>query len=309
MNSLFASLLVASTAGAGFTFEDDGNRLRLMDAANPVFVYNYNTVAAPEGVDPKFSRACYIHPLYSPAGDVLTQDFPSDHHHHRGVFWGWPLSYIGERRMDIWTLANARPWFNRWTTREANESSATLGFVNHWRFDGEDESQVEETVQVVVHPAVNGGRALDFTLQFKNFSTETLSVRGQSGKGYGGFCFRPDATRKPLTFTTAKGQMTEDALSWPTPWADVSSTAAAGITSGAAIFQHPANPGFPHDGWMFRHYGFLGVSWPHEETVSYAPGEGFTLRYRLYLHDGPADAAKLASLFDDYVKAEAGPKP
>ena len=41
----------------------------------------------------KFQRANYIHPLYDLEGNVLTEDFPSDHRHHRGIFWAWHQVY------------------------------------------------------------------------------------------------------------------------------------------------------------------------------------------------------------------------
>ena len=40
-----------------------------------------------KSLDGKYTRANYIHPLYGLDGEVLTEDFPRDHPHHRGVFW------------------------------------------------------------------------------------------------------------------------------------------------------------------------------------------------------------------------------
>jgi hypothetical protein len=33
----------------------------------------------------KYARANYIHPLYGLDGEILTEDFPADHLHHRGL--------------------------------------------------------------------------------------------------------------------------------------------------------------------------------------------------------------------------------
>ena len=32
-------------------------------------------------------------------GQVLTEDFPADHLHHRGIFWAWHQVYVGEKAM------------------------------------------------------------------------------------------------------------------------------------------------------------------------------------------------------------------
>jgi hypothetical protein len=47
----------------------------------------------------KYSRANYIHPLYGLDGEVLTEDFPADHLHHRGIFWAWHQVWLGDKRV------------------------------------------------------------------------------------------------------------------------------------------------------------------------------------------------------------------
>lgn len=94
-----------------------------------------------------------------------------------------------------------------------------------------------------------------------------------------------------------------------TPWADISyRTKPDGPYSGAAVFQHPSDPGYPHLGWIMRHYGFLGVSWPHEETYILKSGDSFTLRYRMVLHRGTANDAGIAARFKAYEAQEKTPK-
>lgn len=59
----------------------------------------------PKSIDGKYTRANYIHPLYGLDGEILTEDFPSDDLHHRGIFWTWHQVYIGDRRMgDAWLI-------------------------------------------------------------------------------------------------------------------------------------------------------------------------------------------------------------
>ena len=72
-----------------------------------------------------------------------------------------------------------------------------------------------------------------------------------------------------------------------------------------AIFQHPDNPGYVHPGWILRHYGFLGASWPHTAGHVLAPGEAVELRYRLFVHRGGATSAKVAEAFERYVDGAA----
>ena len=301
-------ILFAATAVADFALNDENGKLTITENGKPVLVYNYAVVAPPDARIPKnFGRECYIHPLFGPEGDVMTQDFPSDHYHHRGVFWAWPECKVGDRHLDVWALLDARPHHEEWVTREAGADKAVVAVKDFWAFDdAPDKAIVKEEVAFTVLPADDKGRAIDFDLKFTNVSDQVVSFLGAKGKGYGGFCFRPDAARRPLTFTSIEGRRkaNEDALSLPTPWADVTlSPDAKGVVSGAAIFQDPKNPGYPHPGWIFRHYGFLGVSWPHEQTHVLNPGESFELRYRLYVHRGNAEEAKVADRFVEYTAA------
>ena len=290
-------------ASAEFSLKDDNAHLALLENGKPVLVYNYARVAPPGKVPEHFGRACYIHPLYGLDGDVLTEDFPVDHYHHRGVFWAWPECKVGERRLNVWEMPDAHQHHEKWLVREAGADKAEIGMQDFWSFDdAPDKPMVREEIRFTVLPANDKGRTIDFYLKLTNVSTETVTFLGAKGKGYGGLCVRPDAGRLPFTFTTASGVCKDDALSFDTAWADVTSKVKPdGVTSGIAIFEHPKNPGYPFPGWIFRHYGFLGASWPHEKEHALKPSEFFELRYRLFIHRGAAEDANIKQRFEEYT--------
>lgn len=293
------------SATADFSLQETGKQLTIQENGKPVLVYNYGLVEPPPGVDAEhYRRSGYIHPLYGVDGEAMTDDFPEDHRHHRGVFWTWPETKVGGVKMDVWTLIGARQKFERWLEKEVTDGKATIGVENGWYFDDDPEAKVRETIHFTVHPAEETFRAIDFTLRFTNVCKDDVVFEGAKNKGYGGFSFRPNAANKPFTFDTATGISEEDALSYETPWASIRwNKDGAAETSGVAMFQHPSNPGFPHPGWIFRHYAFLGVCWPHEQTHVLKPGDFFELKYRMLVHHG-LDAAKLPELFQAYVDAE-----
>ena len=302
-----AGMLTAAVFQGAFSLNDDGQTVTILENETPVFAYRYVPGKRPLYVPERYKRACYIHPLYGLDGEVMTQDFPIDHFHHRGVFWAWPDSTLGERRADVWALDGFREVHAAWITRETDDTHAELAVENHWVYDdAPDVPVIKERVRMLVHPAQDNHRAIDFDLSFENVSKEVFTLRGSGtdNKGYGGFCLRPDASRAPFTFSSAAGKSSEDVLELASPWADVSyATQPKGEQfSGAAIFQHPDNPGYPHPGWILRHYGFLGQSWPHSKDHALEPGASFTLRYRLFLHRGTADEAGVAAAFLAYEK-------
>lgn len=303
-----AALAFAPAVSADFTLDDNGKALTVLENGTPVLTYNYAMVDPPEYAPDRYRRACYVHPLYGLDGEMMTQDFPLDHFHHRGVFWAWPKTTVGDRPADVWTIVDIRQVHDKWVEKTAGADRAIIAVENVWQYEDEPENPpVREAVRFVVHPAGEIGRAIDYTLTLTNISDEVVTIRGQStkNKGYGGFCVRPDAMRKPLQFTSALGKLDEDKLRMESPWADCSFATEKGgdELSGFAIFQHPDNPGYPHPGWITRAYGFLGCSWPHTEPHPLKPGESVTLKYRLYVHRGDAEAGKVLTRFEAFVKA------
>lgn len=309
MLSLTALFLAANALAAhpAMAIQDDGKSLTVTEKGKPVAVYHYALVPAPDGVDPHFRREAYIHPLYGLDGEVMTEDFPKDHYHHRGVFWAWPGSTVGGKKIDVWALDGAREIHESFLKQEVTDDTVTLAARSAWVFDAEpDKPKMREEVWMTVHKAEKKSRAIDFRLTFENVSGEEFVFGGATtdNKGYGGFGVRPDSARKPFTFTCATGTPEQDVLEMATPWADVTyATKPDGKkVSGMAIFQHPANPGYPHRGWIFRHYGFLGQSWPHRDLYKMKPGEKVELRYRLLLHRGTAESAGVTAAFQSYER-------
>jgi len=290
---------------ADFTFDDNGTSVTVLDGGKPVLAYHYGRMNPPKGIDAeRYWRSSYIHPLYGLDGDVLTGDFQRDHPHHRGVYWTWPQCKLGNRQMDIWHLVGVRQLFERWLEREAGPDTAEIGVQNVWVFDDGPDPVVREQVRLTVHRADNDGRAIDFHLSFTNVSAEVVTIKGQNGAGYGGLCLRADRARRNPVITTARGVLKKDSNSIGSPWADFSSpTKRGGPNSGAAIFQHPKNPDYPHRGWCLRHYGFLGAAWPHDKPFKLQPAGSIDLRYRLYVHRGTAEDANVAEKHNAYVKA------
>ncbi len=64
-----------------------GENLTLRQKEQQILSYRFGTMYPPEGVDPLFKRSGFIHPLWSPGGEVLTRVQAPDHYHHYGI-WG-----------------------------------------------------------------------------------------------------------------------------------------------------------------------------------------------------------------------------
>ena len=74
---------------------------------------------------------------------------------------------------------------------------------------------------------------------------------------------------------------------------------------GIAILQHPSNPWYPSP-WFTRDYGFISPTpmyWPENGVeATFKKGDTLRLRYRVLVHSGSAQEAKIPELFEIYKK-------
>lgn len=305
---LALSLALGSLRGAepGFRFADVNDKsLGLWEGQRPVLVYNHGVISR-TNVPADRARSSYVHPLYGLDGEVLTDDFPKDHYHHRGLFWAWPHVRVGDEETDLWMLKGIRHQFERWLRRDANNSVAVLGVQNGW-FIG-DRKVVEEQVWLRVMPATNDGRAIDVELTLTPLK-EPLTLRGAEGKSYGGLTLRFAPHKEETIITTPDGRTKEDLPIAHLPWADLSAQfTGTSALSGAAIFIAPTHPNYPPE-WLTRHYGVLCVGWPGVEAQTFQPGKAIRCAYRVWIHRGAPEAAKLKLFYDDYARGNSNAPP
>lgn len=293
-------MILALVLAAFHWTEQPGGKLELTENGKPVLVFNHG-LQLKEGVKEQYRRADYFHPIYDLDGVVITDDFPKDHYHHRGLFWGWPEVIVDGQKYDPWSCVGMQQRFKRWIARETKPDCAVLEVENGW-FIG-DRSAVRETVRATIFRSDKQKRVMDVAVTLEA-ETEPVTLRGRStgNKGYGGFTLR-FAPRRDASITLPTGRIAEDAVQVSAPWADYSAKFGAGeAVSGAAIFDHPNNPSHPTT-WLTRYYGVLNPTWPALETAVLEPGKPVTLRYRLLIHRGDATAAKVAETCAAWLKS------
>jgi hypothetical protein len=303
------TLAAETSAQKRFSLSETEGGLSLSEGERPVFVYRHKEQLA-AGVPEKYRRSTYIHPLFDLRSNPISDDFPKDHLHHRGLNWTWAHVGVGGEVYDLWACEGVRQVFEKWLAQETGPVCATIGVKNAWwtaRRKGSptqnsalgDTKIMDEWVWIRAFPAGDCGRAVDVLLTLK--ALEPIDLSGRKEKGYSGFGLRY-GPRKTTIITTPQGVERTDTDLQRFPWADETGDfGGPGVLSGAAIFQHPDNPSYPA-GWCLRHYGFIGVDWPGVEIIHLAPGQAVTLRFRVWVHDGDAGAGKVSEAYDLFVQ-------
>jgi hypothetical protein len=282
----------------------------LNDKGAPILRYQLQRPA-----DSKLSvdSACYIHPLATPAGVVLTDVAPDDHRHHRGVFLAW-VEMHGRKDADFWGWGQHAPKdkrviVNRSVTGQAGIAGApdriSFDVVNAWEAEGDP--QVIEKTRVTVRrdgPA----HVADLLIALEADADLTLARWAFSG-----FCVR---MRKDgaLTASDPKGTLeeygvpkhTDPKTDWPdAPWYDYTLKLDDGTVAGAAVINHPKNPPtlwHNHTGIRMLNPCIVAPS-----AVTLKAKTPLILRYRVVAHDGPADGGQLDRLAQEWSEQAAAP--
>lgn len=272
-------------------------KAEFLDAGRPVLTYNYGMMLAP-GVPEDRRRSCYIHPIHGLDGEVLTDDFPKDHFHHRGLSWMWQVVEVGGKKYDLWTIKGIRDHTIKLLDSRSGPESAMLKVANAW-ITGSGSRVLDEIVTITAHKAEADGRAIDLEISLD--PVDQPVTLDSSATGYSGINLR-FAPRQETVIVTSSGKADKDVNRERYYWSDLSAKfGGAKDFSGIAIFDNPANPSYP-TGWSNRFYGILGPSFTGIQPVTIQPGEPLVIKYRVWVHEG--DSSGVPAAYKAYTRGD-----
>ena len=308
-----------------FQIVRDDSRIEVRDGSRPVLAFQFGSR---ELSQPKaFRRAHYVHPLYSLDGEILTEDFPADHKHHRGIFWSWhQVTVDGRAAGDAW-LCRDFQWESKSVEATVSENTAQIRAAAIWRSpaivddEGKPVAIASDSVSVSIHPIVNDRRDIDFEISLQALVPSVRIGGSDDPKGYGGFSTR---LRMPddLQFQSEAGFIEPDKLAvvagrWMVFRSDHFSYAilAHRENPGLAQRENPGltqreNPGLTNkenpvesNQWILRRKRSMQNSvFPGRHSVPLSQDQATVLRYRLVVFDGQpqseVDFSELLREFD-----------
>ncbi len=256
-----------------------------------------------KSLDGLYSRNNYIHPLYNLDGEILTEDFPEDHPHHRGIFWAWHHVSVNDTIIsDTWSLINYDCNLQE-ATSTTDSSGAVINIIALWSSPVflEGTPYLKEQTKIKISSKSENIRIIDFEISLLAL-INGLKIGGSDDlKEYGGFSARIQ-TPSDMIFTSDLGQiLPQETQINAGSWIDISATFGNGNhVSGITLLSHPNLPACPQS-WILRQQRSMqNVVYPGRKPVLLSTEIPTLLNYRMIIHNGNADIKMISKWKDEY---------
>lgn len=298
----FLTLSIAYPQQFNVVQTDEG--LRLMEAGETLFFYQAQT----KSMEGSYPRANYVHPLQGIHGEVLTEDFPADHLHQRGIFWAWHQVIVENKRVaDGWECKDLA-WDVKKLTHELTDGKLDMSSKVYWMGQIPSQSKTgklfKEKTRIIYTKPSDDLIELEFTIELKALRTGTKLGGSEDVKGYGGFSARvylPD----DLEFHARSGEIqAQNTAVQAGNWIEMkgSFSKEQSKQSSITLMNHPDNP-LPFPGWILRKRGSMqNPVWPGEQALELTKGVPVTLRYKIMIHKADWTTEAIEQKFQEYSR-------
>lgn len=284
---------------AGMQATQDNLGIRVALGGRPLLNY-VNRPNEPKGTPMAASRGGYLHPLYTPAGVLLTDDFPKNKPYQHGIWTAWQKLETQGSHPDFYDLSKGKG-------RVAVESIGTVwdgplaaGFDARQYFTDLDKRKgmtaLRESWDVSAYRAAESYAIVDLT-------SAQAAINGPvtfEPNPLGGILVRGNRDwQRNAVFMTSEGRDRRSAKGTTARWCYLGGKS-GGKQAGIAILSHPSNPG-PEAVYADSTDPVMGFAPAAKQPLSLELRGALSLCYRYVLLDGAPDSKLLDKLWDDYA--------
>jgi hypothetical protein len=252
-----------------------------------------------------FTRGGYIHPVLSPAGKMVTDDFPPNHIHHHGVWWSWTKTEFQGRHPDFWNMGDGKGRVNFVSVGEAISGPVFAQFSAKHRFVDltakPPVAALDEVWQVTVYNTLDAKRGWIFDLVSTQQCATNAPLKLPEYR-YGGIGIRGNRAwngKGKTDWLTSEGKVTSD-QGMRGRWCDMSGMI-DGARAGMTILCSPSNFRAPQPMRIHPTEPFFCFAPQEAGDMEIAPGTKYVSRYRFIVHDGEPDKEFIESVWNDYA--------
>jgi hypothetical protein len=249
----------------------------------------------------------FFHPLHTPAGFCISLFEPHDHLWHRGLWF--TIKYINEE--NFWE--EQEPFGTQRlvlppSITQLSEGVAKISHDSLWERPGgagvvfKEERSITYSILDTDHYALDWDVKLvaqaDLLLDRTPFTT---------WGGYGGLIVRGNRNWQKTNILFPDSTTSDRPVGIPAQWTDLSGVfdGGANATGGVALFDNPGNVRHPQPWYGATGAGhYVNAAFLFHEPMTLKAGETLHLKYRVIVHDGMWDVARLQKAYDSYAAQE-----
>lgn len=282
--------------------------LELRQNQQPRLAYQYAILPPPAGENSLFARSGFIHPLWTPAGKILTRIHPADHIHHLGLWLPWTKTKFEDREVDFWNLKDGQGTVRFVSFDEISTGPVYGAFVAKQQYidlshsGGEKVALTENcTIRIWSQADLSENYWIgDFTVSQQCASSSPITILKYR---YSGFGFRgtADWDEKNSNYLTSDGKNRKDGNGTRARWCNIFGKTDKG-PAGILFLSHPENHEHPEpvriwpEGDIF--FGFCPVVFADWEMV---PGNQYVRQYRMIVYDGEMTVERAEQFWQNFA--------
>lgn len=260
----------------------------------PLLFYHTKEAMPPADSPSYYRRSGFIHPLYSPNGSVLTDDFPAGHAHQHGIFTAWTNTTFRGKMVDFWNQHKKLGTVEHVEVLEAKEGRDFGRIKTKLRHISLEHGTVLEEIWTLTIYPYSDYFLFDLESDQVNVTADTLTLNKYT---YGGLGIRASKQwnshdtanfKSEWNILTSEGIKGDSANHTHAKWVD-----ASGIldnkTSGLTVFTHPSNFRYPQTIRVHPEMPYWAYAPVVDGEFKLAPGQHYKSRFRFFVHDGAVD--------------------
>jgi Family of unknown function (DUF6807) len=286
----------------------DQDRLTITSSGKKAITFRGGPGELPSAtIKPVFRQGGYIHPVFTPSGRIVTDDYPPDHFHHHGIWFAWTKTEFQGRHPDFWNVGDGTGKVEFVALDQSWSGPVHAGFKSRNKsVDVSAPSPVTVLTEQWVVTVFNVGQGSKPFTMFDLVSTQDLATDSPlilPEYRYGGLGFRGHRqwlAKDNCEFLTSEGKDRSNGHGTRARWCHIGGKI-DGQPAGIAILDHPSNFRAPQamrinpDQPFFCYSPSLIADWKIE------PGKSYVSRYRFIVYDGAPDRAELDRMWNDYA--------
>jgi hypothetical protein len=293
----------ADEKSQGIVFQQDSGKVDVLIEGQPFTTYHFEGYKKP-----------IFFPLRAASGTVVTRGYPmipdlpgetKDHPHHKGLWF----THGEVNGVDYWSESDktGKIVHRKFHLLKSDPKVGVLKSENDW-ITPEGKVILKEVREVKIHNQP-GIRMMDFDVRLAAVNGAVKFGDTKEGS-FGIRLAQPFSDKDGGRMENSRGGVGQDRC-WgkPAEWVDYS-TKIKGETVGVAIFDHPSSFRHPTH-WHARGYCLFAVNpfglhdFYNDKTKdgshTLKNGESINFRYRVYIHPGNAQEAKIGDQYKVYA--------